>query len=127
MTPRKRKKSGIYKKRKQAAPRRANAIPPRRPRKQRRYCRAFAEIRHYQKSTELLIRKAPFARLCKEVLQEYNNEMRMAAVALEAIQEAAEQYLTSIFEDSNLAAIHAKRVTIMPKDMQLVRRLRQER
>ena len=74
-----------------------------------------------------MIRKAPFARLCKEVLQEYNNEMRMAAVALEAIQDAAEQYLTSIFEDSNLAAIHAKRVTIMPKDMQLVRRLRQER
>ncbi|MCO5613450.1 hypothetical protein L7F22_067726 [Adiantum nelumboides] len=85
--------------------------------KQCRYNKAFQEIKHYKKCTELLIRKVPFARLCKEVLQGYNAELRMGVVGLEAIQEAAEQYLTSIFEDTNLCAIHAKRITIMPKDI----------
>ena len=44
-----------------------------------------------------------------------------------ALQEASEAYLVSLFEDTNLAAIHAKRVTIQPKDLQLARRLRGER
>ena len=104
-----------------------NVQIPRRPRKQRRPCRAFAEIRHYQKSVKLLIRKAPFARTCKEILQSYKTDTRMQAVGLEAIQEAAEAYLVGLLEDTNLCAIHVKRVTIMQKDLQLARRLRGER
>ena len=62
----------------------------------------------------------------KEVLQGYGLQYRMQAVALEAIQEAAEAHLISILEDTNLCAIHAKRVTILPKDMMLARRLRRD-
>ena len=71
---------------------------------------ALREIRRYQKSTELLIRKLPFQRLVREI-----------------VQEASEAYLVGLFEDTNLCAIHAKRVTIMPKDIQLARRIRGER
>ncbi|CAG8714144.1 16362_t:CDS:2, partial [Acaulospora colombiana] len=76
---------------------------------------ALREIRRYQKSTELLIRKLPFQRL---------TDLRFQSSAVMALQEAAEAYLVSLFEDTNLAAIHAKRVTIQPKDLQLARRLR---
>ncbi|KAK7918947.1 hypothetical protein WMY93_010231 [Mugilogobius chulae] len=72
---------------------------------------ALREIRRYQKSTELLIRKLPFQR----------------CAAIGALQEASEAYLVGLFEDTNLCAIHAKRVTIMPKDIQLARRIRGER
>jgi len=88
---------------------------------------ALREIRRYQKSTDLLIRKLPFQRLVKEVIQEFNPKIRMQSLTLTAIQEASEAYLTALFEDTNLCAIHAKRVTIMPKDMQLARRIRGER
>jgi histone H3 len=63
----------------------------------------------------------------REITQDYKNDLRFQKSALECLQEAAEAYLVGLFEDSNLAAIHAKRVTIMPKDMQLVRRIRGER
>ena len=87
--------------------------------------RALKEIRRFQKSTELLIRKLPFARLVKEVMQNFTNkEYRWQASALLALQEAAEAHLVGLMEDSNLCAIHGKRVTIMPKDMQLARRIR---
>nr|CDS28818.1 Histone H3c [Hymenolepis microstoma] len=88
---------------------------------------ALREIRRYQKSTELLIRKLPFQRLVREIAQNYKNDLRFQSSAVGALQEAAEAYLISLFEDSNLCAIHAKRITITPKDMQLARRLRGER
>ena len=87
---------------------------------------ALREIRRYQKSTELLIRKLPFQRLVKEIAQDFRSDLRFQSHAIMALQEAAEAYLTSLFEDTNLCAIHAKRVTIMPKDMQLARRIRGE-
>ena len=88
---------------------------------------ALREIRKYQKSTELLIRKLPFQRLVREVAQEYKSDLRFQSSAVIALQEASESYLVSLFEDTNLCAIHAKRVTIMPKDMQLARRIRGEK
>ncbi len=88
---------------------------------------ALREIRKYQKSTELLLRKLPFQRLVREIAQEYKRDLRFQSSALAALQEACEAYLVGLFEDSNLCAIHAKRVTIMPKDMQLARRIRGER
>ena len=88
---------------------------------------ALREIRRYQKSTELLIRKLPFQRLVREIAQDFKTDLRFQGSAVLALQEAAEAYLVGLFEDTNLAAIHAKRVTIMPKDIQLARRIRGER
>lgn len=88
---------------------------------------ALREIRRYQKTTELLIRKLPFQRLVREVAQDYVTDLRFQGSAVLALQEAAEAYLIGIFEETNLCAIHAKRVTIMPKDVQLARRIRGER
>jgi histone H3 len=87
---------------------------------------ALREIRKYQKSTETLIRRKPFQRLVREISQDLKADLRYQSHALAALQEAGEVYLTSLFEDTNLCAIHAKRVTIMPKDMQLARRIRGE-
>ncbi|MFS7999979.1 putative transcription factor Hap3/NF-YB family [Helianthus anomalus] len=84
-------------------------------------------IRKYQKSTELLIRKLPFQRLVREIAQDFKTDLRFQSHAVLALQEAAEAYLVGLFEDTNLCAIHAKRVTIMPKDIQLARRIRGER
>ena len=88
---------------------------------------ALREIRKYQKSTELLIRKLPFQRLIREIAADYKSDLRFQSSAVLALQEASESYLVSLFEDTNLCAIHAKRVTIMPRDMQLARRIRGER
>jgi histone H3 len=87
---------------------------------------ALREIRRYQKGTELLIRKLPFQRLVREVAQDYKNDLRFQATAILALQEAAEAYLVNLMEDTNLCAIHGKRVTIMPKDITLARRIRKE-
>ncbi|TNY24375.1 histone 3 [Rhodotorula diobovata] len=88
---------------------------------------ALREIRRYQKSTQLLIRRLPFQRLVREICNAGVQEpFRWQASALQALQEAAEDYLVALFEDTNLCAIHAKRVTIQRKDMQLARRLRGE-
>uniref|UniRef100_A0AAA9SYR7 Histone H3 n=1 Tax=Bos taurus TaxID=9913 RepID=A0AAA9SYR7_BOVIN len=81
---------------------------------------ALREIRRYQKSTELLIRKLPFQRLVREIAQDFKTDLRFQS-------EASEAYLVGLFEDTNLCAIHAKRVTIIPKDIQLARRIRGER
>lgn len=78
---------------------------------------ALREIRKFQKSTELLIRKLPFQRLVREIAQEYKSDLRFQSQAVLALQEAAEAYMVGLFEDTNLCAIHAKRVTIMPKDI----------
>jgi len=118
----------------QGAARAGGARPPpaRPPPKKHRFrpgTVALREIRKYQRSTELLIRKLPFARLVREITQTYNSyptqgEKRWQAEALMALQESAEEYLVHLFEDANLCAIHAKRVTIMVKDIQLARRIR---
>ena len=89
--------------------------------------RALREIRKYQKSTDLLIRKLPFQRLVREIAHEFKQELRFQSSAVLALQEAAEAYLVSLFEDTNLAAIHAKRVTIMTRDLQLAKRIRGDR
>uniref|UniRef100_A0A2I3GRQ7 Histone H3 n=1 Tax=Nomascus leucogenys TaxID=61853 RepID=A0A2I3GRQ7_NOMLE len=88
---------------------------------------ALREIRRYQKSTELLIRKLPFQRLVREIAQDFKTDLRFQSAAIGALQEASEAYLVGLFEDTNLCAIHAKRVTIMPKGIQLARRIRGER
>jgi histone H3 len=114
---------------------------------------ALREIRKYQKNTDLLLRKLPFQRLVREIAQDFKNDLRFQSTAILALQEAAEAYLVGLFEDTNLCAIHAKRVrharmrmrsardsvrargvmniapqvTIMPRDMQLARRIRGER
>lgn len=87
--------------------------------------RALREIRAYQTSAELLIRKLPFARLVREIQQSMmKTPYRWQATAILALQESAEAHLVGLFEDANLCAIHGKRVTIMPKDLQLARRIR---
>ena len=93
---------------------------------------ALREIRKYQKSTDLLIRMAPFQRMVREIMDEFsggnpNKPNRIQATAVLALQEASEAYLVGLFEDTNLCALHGKRVTIMPKDMQLARRIRGDR
>lgn len=96
----------------------------RRPHRYRPGTVALREIRKYQKSTELLIRKLPFQRLVREIAQDYKCDLRFQSTALLALQEAAEAYMVGLMEDTQLCAVHAKRVTIMPKDMQLARRIR---
>ena len=88
---------------------------------------ALREIRRYQKSTDLLIRKLPFQRLVREIAQDFNTGLRFQVLTVLVLQEAAEAYLVGIFEDTNMCAIHAKRVTIMPKDTHLARRINGER
>ena len=95
---------------------------------------ALKQIRQYQKSTDLLIRKLPFQRLVREIACDSEviksplcGKVRFQSAAIMALQEAAEAYLVGLFEDTNLCAIHAKRVTIMQKDIQLARRIRGER
>jgi len=90
---------------------------------------ALRQIRRFQASTELLIRKLPFQRLVREiVIKNHKYEgLRFQSAAMGALQEATEAYLVGLFEDTQLAALHAKRITIQPKDMQLARRIRGER
>ena len=87
---------------------------------------ALREIRKFQKSTELLIRKLPFQRVVREIATQFKSDLRFQTQAILALQEATEAYLVGLFEDTNLLAIHSKRVTIMPKDMHLARRIRGE-
>ena len=88
---------------------------------------ALKDIRHYQGSTALLIRKLPFQRVVREIAQDIKTDLRFQSAAILCLQEATEAYLVSLLEDANLCAIHARRVTIMPKDIQLARRIRGER
>ena len=121
-----------------AAPRRQLGAAPRRilgaqggvkkPHRYRPGTVALREIRRFQKTTELLIRKAPFQRLVREIAQKIskNKDLRFQSLAVLALHEASEAYMVGMFEDTNLCALHAKRVTIMPRDMLLARRLRGE-
>ena len=88
---------------------------------------ALREIRRYQKSTELLIRKLPFRRLVREITMDFDAKLRYQTPALNCLQEALEAYAVSLFGDANILAIHAKRVTIFPKDIQMAQRIRGER
>mmetsp|Transcript_128427 Transcript_128427/g.222653 ORF Transcript_128427/g.222653 Transcript_128427/m.222653 type:complete len:146 (-) Transcript_128427:63-500(-) len=101
---------------------------PQRKHRYRAGMRALKEIRQYQKSTDRLVRRTPFQRLVREIVENLGDrttkEIRFQSQALECLQEGTEAFLVSLFEDTNLCAIHGKRVTIMPKDMQLARRLR---
>ena len=107
---------------------RRNAPAPdpkkKKPHKYRPGTVALREIRRYQKSTELLLRKQPFQRLVREISQDFRADLRWTSDALLAMQEASEAYLVGLFEDANLCAIHARRVTIFQKDIGLARRLR---
>ena len=96
------------------------------PKKWRPGMRALREIHFYQKSCNLLIRKLPFLRLVWELLHDEKAGVCMQASAIYALHEASEAYLVYLFEDANLCAIHAKRATIMPKDIQLVHHIRGE-
>src|SRR5688572_25725721 len=88
-------------------------------------CQRISEFHvRYQKSTELLIKKLPFQRLVREIAQDFRPDLRFQAAALCALQESAECYLVGLFELSNLCALHAHRVTIMPSDLRLARRIR---
>ena len=119
--------------RKQLATKSARASAPatggvKKPHRYRPGTVALREIRKYQKSTDLLIRKLPFQRLVREIMTDsIIADFRWQTTALLALQEASEAYLVGLFEDTNLCAVHAKRVTIMPKDIQLARRIRGER
>ena len=88
--------------------------------------KALREIRKFQKSTDLLIPALPFSRLVREIVQTVTvgQQFRFQSLAIKALQEASEAYLVGFFEDAVLCAMHAKRVTIMPKDMDLVKRIR---
>ena len=84
---------------------------------------ALREICHYQKSTELLCRKLPVSRLIREIAQDFKTDLHFQASAIAALHEAMEDYIGKLFEDTVLCCIHARQVTIMPKDIQLARRI----
>ncbi|XP_021565448.1 histone H3.3C-like [Carlito syrichta] len=88
---------------------------------------ARREMRRYQESTELLVGQLPFQPLVREIAQGFTTDLRFPSAATGALQEASEAYRVGLFEDTDLCALHAKRVTIMPKDIQLARRIRGKR
>ena len=87
---------------------------------------ALKDIPHFQKTTALLIWRLPFQRLVREIFQDYKTDLRFQSAAILCLQEAAEAYLVRLFDDANLCAIHARRVTIMPRDIKLARQIRGE-
>ncbi|KAI1454959.1 histone-fold-containing protein [Annulohypoxylon moriforme] len=112
---------------KAGAVRPGDPIPYPRRRRYRPGTVALREIRRLQNNTDLLLRKLPFARLVREIaltMRPADEGMRWQSQAILALQESAEAFLVHLFEDTNLCAIHAKRVTIMQKDIQLARRIR---
>jgi histone H3 len=88
---------------------------------------ALREIKRYQKSNDLLLPRAPFMRLVKDITEKTDHQLRFQSQAIQALQEATEAYIVGLFEDTNLCAIHAKRQTVMKKDMELARRIRGDR
>ena len=97
---------------------------------------ALREIRRYQKSTECLIKRLPFQKLIREISQEYrvcpdgpgtpSIQVRFQSTLIAALQEAAENFIIGLFEDVNLLAVHANRVTVMPQDVRLALRIRKD-
>jgi histone H3 len=88
---------------------------------------ALREIKRYQKSSDLLLRKLPFQRLVREIASGYRGDLRFQSSALSALQEASEAYLVGLFEDTMLCSLHASRVTVMERDILLAQRIRGER
>ena len=123
-----RKSTGGKSPRKQLATKAARKSSPatggvKKPHRYRPETVALLEINRYQKFTELLIRKLAFQHLVRVIAQDFKTDLCFQSSAVMALQNASEAYLVSLFEDTNLCAIHAKRVTIMLKDIQLTRRL----
>jgi histone H3 len=113
---------------KKAGPKKA-ARPPGQ-KKQRRFrpgTVALRTIRKLQKTTGTLIRRAPFYRMARCLAAVTMEGYRFQTAALAVIQEATESYVIGILANANLAALHAKRVTVMPRDLHLARRLAGER
>jgi histone H3 len=106
-----------------AARKKATSTGVKKPHRYRPGTVALREIRKYQKSTDLLVRKLPFQRLAREIAQDFKSDLRFTAQSISALQEASEMYLVDVLTGANFFAIHAKRVTIMPKDIQLFHRL----
>jgi histone H3-like centromeric protein A len=116
----------VKRKKKSSAKKRPAVVPTERTRRARPGTVALREIRRYQNGTDLLLRRAPFQRVVREVTEGIapkTGEVRWRASALEALQHGTEAYLTDLLADANLAAIHSKRITIAPKDIKLVRRI----
>jgi histone H3/H4 len=105
-------------------PKRAGGTTARAPRRFRPGMRAIQEIRKFQRTTQFLIRRLPFARLVKEITTAYHHSLRWRVDAIEALQHSAEDYIINLLTDANLCAVHARRVTIMPRDLYLARRIR---
>ena len=98
------------------------------PRRYRPGTVVLREIRRYQRMTELLIRREPFDQLVREIVQDLGRPtLRVSPAAVTVLHEAAEAHLVLLFEDTNLCTIHARWVTIMPKDIQLARQIHGER
>ena len=117
-----RKKSGDTKANRKTAP--ASGGVEGKKRRWRSGTVALREIKKYQKLTKLLMQRAPFQRVVREITKPMNPEARYTPDALLALQEASEAYMVSVFEDTNLCALHAKRLTIQEKDMKLAVRIR---
>ncbi|KAF4810995.1 histone H3-like centromeric protein hH3v [Colletotrichum tropicale] len=129
MPPKKARQSDpVRRKSRQSDVQPGDPIPNRGKRRYRPGTVALREIRKYQSGTDLLLRRLPFSRLVREIAESViprdQPPMRWQSHAIQALQEAAEAFLVHLFEDTNLCAIHAKRVTIMQKDIQLARRIR---
>ncbi|KAM0688019.1 hypothetical protein COBT_000722 [Conglomerata obtusa] len=87
---------------------------------------AIREIRKYQKTTEMLLRRLPFQRFCREVASKYKPDCRFKLETLSAVQESMENFLTNVFEEANMCVKHCNRVTLMPKDLKLVYKMKYE-
>ncbi|XP_043695916.1 histone H3.3-like [Telopea speciosissima] len=99
-------------------------VMKKKPHRYRPRVEACREIRKYQKNTNLLIKKQSFQRVVREIAQEFKADLRFQSHAILALHEAAEAFLTGLFADTNLCTTHAKRITIMPKDLWLAMRIR---
>lgn len=105
----------------------AGGVVPKRPHKYRPGTVALRQIRHYQRSTQLLMQKTPFARWVRELLSDMKSDVRVRPETFECLQVSVEEYLVHLFEETQLAALHGKRVTLKIKDINLVKRIRNER
>ena len=124
----KKKSHDAYQKACNVARAKGQKLPPRPPRRRHRPgVTVLREIRHYWKTGGLLIRKLPFQGLIHKIAQDFKTDLCFQSVAVTTLQETIKAYLVGLFEDSNLCTIHAKRVTIIPKDIQLAHCIRGER
>lgn len=87
---------------------------------------ALREVKKYQKSTDLFLRRLPFSRLVRELSQDYKTGLRFQASAIDALLEASEYHLLSLLADAHLCTQFAKRKTVMPKDLKLAAQIRNE-